>query len=112
MEIDKHKFLWWVRRYMAQTLVLGNIYPEIRAIGISFDVESGTLKVTNVLNRDPTEDDFDRQSVSVFEWENGVAGMEEYKYLKKTLVDCIFIDDDCALPKDYAEATVYIRYEN
>ena len=110
MEIDKHKFLWWVRRYMALTLVSGNIYPEIRAIGISFDVESRTLKVTTVLNREPTQEDIDRQSVFVCEWENTAAGMEEYKYLRGVSLDFISKDEDSVLPKDFAEFIVYLPY--
>jgi hypothetical protein len=85
--------------------LLGEIYPEIRAIAVKYDEQDKSLLIRYYLDRKPIEDDFENISILATEIEAAFGN-----FLKICETECIYSDKPIGR-LDYLDGWVYARKE-
>lgn len=86
--------------------LLGEIYPEIRAIAVRYNSDSKELLIRYYLDRKPTEIDFDNISCVETELYSAVGK----KYINKSSLECLY-SDDYLNKLDILDGLIYARKE-
>jgi hypothetical protein len=94
----------WLRVCFSRIL-LGEIYPEIRAIAVKYDEQDKDLLIRYYLDREPTEDDFESISIVATEIEAAFGNS-----LKKCETQCIYSNKPIGR-LDHLDGWVYARKE-
>lgn len=95
----------WLHRWICAALI-GEIYPEIRAIAIKFS-EEHELLIRYYLDREPTEDDYDSVDMLISEVLAHTSNASEITYQKG---ECIFSKEHMR-KLDYLDGFIYARRE-
>jgi len=95
----------WLRLGL-QSALIGEIYPEIRAIAVGFTSER-KLTVRYYLNREPTEGDWESLSMILTQIEAGTSSSDEIKELNE---ECIY-SEQLLRDIDVLDGLVYARRE-
>lgn len=67
-------------------VLLGEIYPNIRAIALKYTIEKKHLVIRYYLDREPTDFDYESIDIVAMELSSGSAGV----YFDKCDVECIY----------------------
>lgn len=88
-----------------QSALIGEIYPEIRAI--AFDFTEGILSTKLYLDRNPTETDYENISCVVTE----VISNFSFKIFQNVSEECIFSNEPLRVLSEISHSLVYARKE-